>query len=188
MQQVRRRARSGMNDTRFARDRRGAARASLRRRRRRSRSAWASRSAWSKTQGRLRHDVAGRIFQRDAPQSGGAGDGRHRRRRHEAARSAAAAAFLKPATARRRRFSNQIGALRAPRAGAGERFGFLGAVDRRCRRRPAGRAGLIDWGGVWGHNWILDPEPADLRRRLHQHDVRGLQRPFRDDIRDAVFG
>ena len=54
-------------------------------------------------------------------------------------------------------FSNQIGALPRSQGDAGKRFGFLGAVTADPRAaRTALPVGAVDWGGAWGHNWVVD--------------------------------
>ena len=141
-----------------------------------SRSAWPNRRAVETRPARVEHLSPRRIFQADAPQSGGSG------------MAGTAGDFMKllEAVARRLPQARNAGrGARQPDRGArtatdpGQRFGFLGARDRRRRPHPAGTcAGLIQWGGIWGNNWILDPDEQHDPRGLHQHHVRGLQRPL----------
>jgi len=56
-------------------------------------------------------------------------------------------------------FSNRIGAV--PREDAGQRFGYFGAVidDPQAANSPSAR-GTVNWGGVYGHSWLVDPASA----------------------------
>jgi len=130
-----------------------------------------------------------RIFRADAPQSGGGGScgtaddvvkmlevynghGTH----------------LKPATVAEA-FKNQIGTLPRREDDAGKRFTVLGAIidDPKAARSPC-PAGTLDWGGAWGHNWIIDPTNRWTILVCTNVAPEGCNGPFREDIRDAVYG
>lgn len=126
-----------------------------------------------------------RIFEALAPQSGGAGmagTAGDVLRLFEALRCD----FLTPAI-RTAAFANQIGAL--PRRDAGKRFGFLGAVV--TDPAAAGTtmpAGAVDWGGAWGHNWVIDPSSETTIVCCTNTAFEGCNGPFREEIAAAVFG
>lgn len=124
-----------------------------------------------------------RIFQKDTPQSGGAGmagTASDLMKLLEALRGG----FLKPAT-RDAAFSNQIGDL--PRDDAGQKFGFFGAVidDPATSGWPV--AGMLHWGGIWGNNWIIEPQSATTVVVYTNTMREGCNGPFREQVRDAVF-
>jgi len=130
----------------------------------------------------------GRIFNPAAPQNGGAGmagtaddvmtlleiyNGRP--------------ALLDPATAALAR-GNQIGTLARREHDAGKRFGFIGAVldDPQAAGNPC-PPGTVDWGGVWGHNWVVDPTNRITIVVCTNTTFEGCNGPFRDDILRAVY-
>ena len=129
-----------------------------------------------------------RIFRADAPQSGGGGscgtaddvmkmlevyngNGTH----------------LKPETVDEA-FRNQIGDLPRRETDAGKRFSLLGAllVDPAAAGNPC-PAGTLDWGGAWGHNWVIDPENRITILVCTNVAPEGCNGPFRDDILNAVY-
>jgi CubicO group peptidase (beta-lactamase class C family) len=85
--------------------------------------------------------------------------------------------------------SNQISDLPRRQQDAGKRFGFIGAVlaDPAKARNPA-PAGTVDWGGVWGHNWFVDPVNRMTVVVCTNTTFEGCNGPFRDDILRAVYG
>lgn len=98
-----------------------------------------------------------RIFSDTAFQSGGAGMAgtpQDIARFLEAMRTGTPAIITPPTLALA--FSNRIGSL--PREEAGQRFGYLGAVidDPRAAKSPSA-VGTVNWGGVYGHSWLVDP-------------------------------
>lgn len=130
-----------------------------------------------------------RIFNADAPQSGGAG----------MASTAdevmalldiynGSGQLLKPATIADA-LANQIGALPRRESDAGKRFGLIGAVidDQQAAKTPC-PVGAVDWGGVWGHNWIIDPVNRLTIVTCTNVALEGCMGPFREAIRDAVYG
>lgn len=132
---------------------------------------------------------AARIFVRDAFQSGGAG----------AAGTApdilklleiynGYGTLLAPATIAEA-IANQIGSLPRRPQDAGKRFSLIGAVidDPAAAQSPC-PVGTVDWGGVWGHNWIVDPVNRITVVVCTNTTPEGCNGPFREDIRDAVYG
>lgn len=126
---------------------------------------------------------AGRIFEPRAPQSGGAGmagTAGDILRLLEALRCD----FLSTAT-QTAAFSNQIGNL--PQS-AGKRFTFLGALltDPAAANTPM-PVGALDWGGAWGHNWIIDRASKTTVVVCTNTLFEGCNGPFREHIAQAVF-
>jgi len=130
-----------------------------------------------------------RIFNADAPQSGGAGmagtadDVMAMLETYNGAN-----AILKPETIAAA-LANQIGALPRRADDAGKRFSLIGAVidDAEAARSPCPE-GTVDWGGAWGHNWIVDPVNRLTIVTCTNVAFEGCNGPFREDIRDAVYG
>lgn len=130
-----------------------------------------------------------RIFERNAPQCGGSG------------MAGTAGDVLKLMDAlqtgrilhedtRRQAFANQIADLRLPEQdGPGRAFSFLGAVltEPDLANSPC-PAGTLDWGGVWGHNWIVDPVTGTTVVTCTNTTYEGCNGPFREEIRNAVYG
>jgi CubicO group peptidase (beta-lactamase class C family) len=127
-----------------------------------------------------------RIFERDAPQSGGSGMAGTAGDFMKLLDAVVGGDLLKPQT-RDAAFSNQAGPFLTGRR-AGEQFGYLGAVITDAKAAGWPRDGLIRWGGVWGNNWALDPKTATIVVAYTNTMWEGSDGPFRDDIRDAVFG
>lgn len=84
--------------------------------------------------------------------------------------------------------TNQIGMLPRPENDAGKRFNFIGSVvdDPKVARTPC-PAGTVEWGGTWGHNWIIDPVNHLSILTCTNTAFEGCWGPFREDIRDAVY-
>ena len=121
-----------------------------------------------------------RIFQ-DAPQSGGAGmagTAGDVMRLLEALRGDFLSAGLRAAA-----FANQIGDL--PRE-AGKRFGYLGAIT--VAAGAAMPVGAVDWGGAWGHNWVVDRASGTTIGVCTNTTFEGCNGPFREEVARAVFG
>lgn len=88
---------------------------------------------------------------------------------------------------RDRALSNQIGTLVGPdRPGA--KFTFIGALVSDAAASGWHKNGLIEWGGIWGNSWILDPDTGTSVVAYTNTMWNGCNGPFRDQIRDAVFG
>lgn len=126
-----------------------------------------------------------RILQRDTPQSGGSGMAGTA---GDLLRllSALLGDFLKPQT-RDMAFADQIGWLERPNQ-PGQGFGFFGAVVRDTLASGWPVQGMINWGGTWGNNWILEPASGTAVVVYTNTMAEGCDGPFRDEIRDAVFG
>lgn len=129
-----------------------------------------------------------RIGQRDAPQSGGAGmagTAGDVMRLMEALR---AGEFLRPAT-REAALGNRIGTLERRETDAGKRFGYLGAVTvDPVAAQTALPVGAVDWGGAWGHNWVIDPGSGTSIVVCTNTAFEGCNGPFREEVIAAVFG
>ena len=135
--------------------------------------------------GVVEHYSLRRIFHADAPQSGGsgmAGTAGDFMKLLEAVQGG----FFKPAT-RDAAFSNQMPGLTMD-GRPGEHFGFLGAVVEDPVASGWHKEGLIEWGGIWGNSWILDPAGRTSVVAFTNTMREGCSGPFRDQIRDAVFG
>ncbi len=128
-----------------------------------------------------------RIFEPRAPQSGGAGMAGTTAdvmRLLEALRGD----FLTPAL-RAAAFANQIGAVPRRERDAGKRFSYLGAlVDDPAAAGTAMPRGAVDWGGAWGHNWIVDRASATSVMVCTNTAFEGCNGPFREEVAAAVFG
>jgi len=127
-----------------------------------------------------------RIFEPTAPQSGGSGMAGTAGDFMKLLDAIVVGDFLKPAT-RDAAFANQAGPYFTGRR-PGEQFGYLGAVITDAKAAGWPRDGLIRWGGVWGNNWALDPKTQTIVVAYTNTMWEGSDGPFRDDIRDAVFG
>lgn len=84
--------------------------------------------------------------------------------------------------------ANQIGDLPRRESDAGKRFSFLGALleDPQAANNPC-PAGTVDWGGAWGHNWVIDPVNRITIVVCTNTTFEGCSGPFRDDIVRAVY-
>lgn len=84
--------------------------------------------------------------------------------------------------------SNQIGDLPVPIAGPGWGFGLASAVlkDPAAAGTPQS-VGTLRWGGVYGHNWFVDPAAGLAVVVLTNTAISGMRGDFPDAIRDAVY-
>ena len=80
---------------------------------------------------------------------------------------------------------DQIGALERPKA-RGEGFSALGAVIRNADLSGWPVAGLIHWGGFWGHNWAVDPARQRVMVCFSNTTFEGCNGQFRTEVVDAV--
>ena len=128
-----------------------------------------------------------RIFQAEAPQSGGAGmagTADDVMRLMEALRGD----FL-PAALRDTAMANQIGSISRRAGDAGKRFGYFGAVlVDPVAAATAMPVGAVDWGGAWGHNWVIDRASATSVVVCTNTAFEGCNGPFREEVVRAVFG
>lgn len=130
-----------------------------------------------------------RIFNRESPQSGGAGmagtadDVMRMLDSYNGSEP-----FLTPDTIAQA-LSNQIGAIPRREIDAGKRFGLIGAVvdDPVAARTPC-PAGTVEWGGAWGNNWIVDPVNRLTIVICTNVAFEGCNGPFTEEVRDAVYG
>ena len=123
----------------------------------------------------------GRIFEPRAPQSGGAGmagTAGDVMLLLEALRGE----FLSPGL-REAAWGNQIGDLVRWDS---KRFGFLGAIT--VEAGGAIPAGAVDWGGAWGHNWIVDQATGTVIVVCTNTLFEGCNGAFREEVAGAVFG
>ncbi|KKB10752.1 hypothetical protein VE25_16285 [Devosia geojensis] len=83
---------------------------------------------------------------------------------------------------------NQIGDL--PRADSpGMRFGFLGAVlDDPAAAGWTSAPGTVNWGGVYGHSWFIDPANGLSVAIMSNTALEGCTGQFPADVRNAVYG
>jgi CubicO group peptidase (beta-lactamase class C family) len=130
-----------------------------------------------------------RIFNTDAPQSGGGGmagtadDVMKMLDSYNGSNP-----LLKPETVAKA-LSNQIGAVPRRPIDAGKRFSLIGAVlDDPKTARTSSPAGSVDWGGAWGHNWLIDPVNRLTIVICTNVAFEGCNGPFTEEIRDAVYG
>ncbi len=84
--------------------------------------------------------------------------------------------------------SNQIGNTPRPDDDAGQRFGFLGAIveDENLSRVPL-PAGTVNWGGVYGHSWFIDPSNKISCIMMSNNAVEGCLGAYPGRIMRAVY-
>ena len=84
--------------------------------------------------------------------------------------------------------SNQIPQLPYSQA-PGWHFGFFGAVltDAGLAKTPQS-VGTSRWGGIYGHNWFLDPVSGLTVVSMSNTGLEGCDGAYRFEIRDAVYG
>jgi len=83
--------------------------------------------------------------------------------------------------------SNQIGEL-PTLLGPGMGFGIGGAVltDPAAAQTPQS-AGTLTWGGVYGHNWFIDPQRRLSVVSLSNTALEGMNGAFPGQLRDAIY-
>lgn len=128
-----------------------------------------------------------RIFSAKAFQSGGAGMAGSPAdivKFLETLRNGGGAVLKKDTVARG--FSNRIGDVR--RDDPGRSFGYFGAItdDPVAAQSPVGR-GAISWGGVYGHEWLVDPVNGITMVSMSNTAVEGCTGRYPKDVRDAVY-
>lgn len=81
---------------------------------------------------------------------------------------------------------NQIGTLK--RDDAGMRFGYLGAVvaDPVAAETPES-VGTYNWGGVYGHSWLVDPANELVMLSMSNTAVEGCNGVYPRNVRNAVY-
>jgi CubicO group peptidase (beta-lactamase class C family) len=97
------------------------------------------------------------------------------------------APILKPATVAEM-MKDQAG-VQAATQGPGWGFGYGWAVldDPAVAKTPQG-AGTLAWGGVYGHNWFVDPKNRLTVVIMTNTAFEGMNGPFTTQVRDAVYG
>ncbi len=136
--------------------------------------------------GRVVYDP-GRIFDAEAFQAGGggmAGTGPEFMTLLEALRTGVG--ILKPKTAQLG-LADQIPQLRHA-AGPGWSFGYFGAWldDPAAADAPAPR-GISRWGGIYGHNWFIDPLNKLSVVSMSNTGIEGCDGAYRHEILRAVY-
>ena len=85
---------------------------------------------------------------------------------------------------------NQVGRLREQadlKPGWG--FGLLsGVVTHAGRAGTPARPGTLEWGGVYGHKWLHDPQAELSIVSLTNTAFEGCVGSFPDDVQAAVYG
>lgn len=92
--------------------------------------------------------------------------------------------ILKPETVRLG-LSNRIGGLVSD---PGCSFGYFGAVvENAVEAQTPQSAGTIRWGGVYGHNWFIDPAEGLTVLNMSNNAVEGCMGEFPNQIVEAVY-
>jgi CubicO group peptidase (beta-lactamase class C family) len=130
----------------------------------------------------------GRIFDAQAFQSGGggmAGTGPDFMTLIEALRTGGGPILSRETVATG--LANQTSQLKQAQ-GPGWGFSYFGAWldDPALAGSPAAR-GTNRWGGIYGHNWFLDPENGLSVVSMSNTGIEGCDGPFKDQVRDAVY-
>ncbi|MFD2649796.1 serine hydrolase domain-containing protein [Devosia albogilva] len=83
-------------------------------------------------------------------------------------------------------FSNRIGDL--PRDDAGQRFGYFGAIvdDPQAAQTPEA-PGTVNWGGVYGHSWLVDPVNGVTMLSMSNTAFEGCLGAFPRQVRNAAY-
>jgi CubicO group peptidase (beta-lactamase class C family) len=79
--------------------------------------------------------------------------------------------------------------VQAATQGPGWGFGYGWAVldDPAVAKTPQA-AGTLAWGGVYGHNWFVDPKSRLTVVIMTNTAFEGMNGPFTTQVRDAVYG
>jgi CubicO group peptidase (beta-lactamase class C family) len=128
----------------------------------------------------------GRILLRDRPQCAGSSMAGTAQDFMKLMDALAVGDLLRPAT-RDAAFANQIGSIDRPKD-PGQKFSFIGGVIDDAGKSGWHKRGLIHWGGIWGNNWIIDPATKTTVVVMTNTMREGCNGPFRDEMKDAVFG
>ena len=72
--------------------------------------------------------------------------------------------------------------------GPGWKFGYFGAWldDPELAQSPAPR-GTVRWGGIYGHNWFIDPINGLSVLSMSNTGLEGSDGAYRDEVRNAVY-
>lgn len=73
--------------------------------------------------------------------------------------------------------------------GPGWKFCYFGAWldDAVAAQSPAPR-GTVRWGGIYGHNWFIDPTNGLSVLSMSNTGLEGSDGAYRDEVRNAVYG
>ena len=83
--------------------------------------------------------------------------------------------------------TNQIGALQSLLGpGTGFGLGFAIITDPQAAQTPQS-AGTLTWGGVYGHNWFIDPQRRVAVAALTNTALEGMNGAFPSALRDAIY-
>jgi CubicO group peptidase (beta-lactamase class C family) len=97
------------------------------------------------------------------------------------------APILKPATVAEM-MKDQVG-VQAATQGPGWGFGYGWAVlDDPIAAKTPQAAGTIQWGGVYGHSWFVDPKSGLTVVAMTNTAFEGMNGPFTVQLRDAIYG
>ena len=69
----------------------------------------------------------------------------------------------------------------------GEHFTFFGGLVTDTEASGWPRRGLLQWGGIWGNHWIMDPASETSLVGYTNTMWSGCNGLFRDQMRDAIF-
>lgn len=129
-----------------------------------------------------------RIFNKNAFQSGGAGMAgtpSDITRFLEALRKGGDG-ILKPDTVAHG-FANRIGSVERATA-PGQRFGYFGAVlEDPVEANSPSAQGTVNWGGVYGHSWLVDPTNALTVVSMSNTAFEGCTGAYPNDLIRAVY-
>ena len=82
----------------------------------------------------------------------------------------------------------QIGTMRIESREPGWTFGFGGSLLVDPSEAPTPQSpGTYQWGGVWGHNWFVDPARRITMVSLTNTALEGMAGRYVRDLRDAVY-
>ncbi|UYO00065.1 MAG: beta-lactamase family protein [Devosia sp.] len=82
--------------------------------------------------------------------------------------------------------SNRIGDIH--RDDAGQRFGYLGAIiDDPVAANSSSARGTVNWGGVYGHSWLVDPANALTIVSMSNTALEGCTGQYPKDLIRAVY-
>jgi CubicO group peptidase (beta-lactamase class C family) len=75
----------------------------------------------------------------------------------------------------------------SPGPGWGFTFGAAVLVDPQLAKSPHS-AGTIQWGGIYGHHWFVDPKQQLTFVELTNTSPGGMAEPFKAEIAKAIYG
>ena len=84
-------------------------------------------------------------------------------------------------------FANQIGSLDTDTPGV--KFGYFGGIfDNPAMAGTPHSKGTVQWGGVYGHNWFIDPAKQLSVLSFTNNALEGCMGEFPQRITEAVYG